>query len=128
MTPLIIVLSTKIIVSLILVVLPFLLMPKEQLNRLTDIEAKDDTLYRLYALAILALLVGYTGAFIQAWHAVYPLTILIMGLVSNGSAAIVLLKKKGQKHQATAGLFFGAVAILIAAFLVFPEFAMQALI
>lgn len=98
-------LCIKIVVTLILIVLPLLLLSKQRLEAITKVAAQDATLFRLYGVALLALLISYGAGLIQAFNAVYPLSVLLMGVVSNGGAAMFLLRSSEQKH-AVYGVYF----------------------
>ena len=114
-------LAYKIIVSLILVVIPFLLLPAEQIAQITQTEGADPSIYRLYAVAVLALLVGYGSAIPAAQKGHMPCGILSMGLVSNGGATLILLTLgEGTSSLFFAGIF-GSIAVLIAFAMLSPQ-------
>ncbi len=91
-SPLFLVIGFKIVVSLILVGLPFLLLKKDKLELIAGVKAQSDTFFRLYGIAILALLVGYGSAFPLLLNGQFPWAVAIMGAISNGGATFILLR------------------------------------
>ena len=122
MTLLAIVLSLKIAVTLIFVAIPLLLLPVEQVRRLTGLSG-DLVLVRLYGVAILALLVGYGFGLSDAMGGWMPTGVMVMGIVSNGGAAFTL-QSAGGRHALPALIFLG-FAVALAAGLIWPNLAMQ---
>jgi hypothetical protein len=97
----------KIIVTLIWVAAPLLLLPKKTIDRLSGFEPSDPSLYRLYAVAILALLVGYFGGYRELADGGYPYGV---GIFSNAGAFLTLIVTgRARKTPIMAG-FFGLVA------------------
>lgn len=119
--------TLKIIGSLLLVVFPFMFMSRKKLDGELGIESQSDTLYRLYGMAIIALLVGYGGGIYQAVNGTYPVQFLLMGLVSNLGATYLLIKAGLQGKRKISGIFFGGIGLGCALALSSPELAMQPL-
>lgn len=116
MSYLIAVLSVKIIVTLIVVVYPTFLRPVEALNKSFGTDLTDPYLFRIYGVAISALLVAYAYGIFLAQSGVFPWGIVLMGLVSNGGASAVMLVLAGWEKQRAGILLFGGIfcALLVA--------------
>ena len=112
MTTLIIILTFKILVSLILLVYPLLFKPLAQLNAAMEIEAKTTNIYRLYGTAILSLLIAYAYGVILALEDQFPGGIVAMGLVSNGGASY-LMATRGNPRQKRGAILFGGIFIAL---------------
>jgi len=67
-----ILLLIKILVTSITVAFPFIALPSHKLERVTNIRAPNSQLFRLYGVAILALLVGYGFGIQQAETGIFP--------------------------------------------------------
>lgn len=117
MTYLISVLAFKIIISLAVLVFPALFRPIESLNRIFGTNLTNTYLFRLYGVAILALLVAYGYGIQLALIGYYPWGIVIMGIVSNGGAVLVMLSLSGWTSQSKGICLFGGIfiALMIAA-------------
>lgn len=117
MTYLISVLAFKIIISLAVLVFPALFRPIESLNRTFGTNLTNTYLFRLYGVAILALLVAYGYGIQLALIGYYPWGIVIMGIVSNGGAVLVMLSLSGWTSQSKGICLFGGIfiALMIAA-------------
>ena len=76
MTPLELLLIVKISVTLITVAMPFLLLPANRIEQIAGFGAAEPLLYRLYGVAILALLVGYFGGLQSALGGELPQGVL----------------------------------------------------
>jgi uncharacterized membrane-anchored protein YitT (DUF2179 family) len=122
-----IIIAFKIIITFILVAVPFLFFPVERLNKLTAITAHGATFYRLYGVAILALLVGYAGAFPLLWQDVFPWAVVIMGIVSNIGATFVLVKGGPLKGRSFFAMIYGSIALALILCAIFPEAAIARL-
>ncbi len=127
MTPITLLFGVKIIVTFVMVVLPFLFLPKPKLETLMAVEAKSSTLFRLYGVAILGLLFGYAAGVWQASSGEFPWGILTMGIVSNGGATFALVRTGAASKNRFLTLFFGGVTVSLVLAGVFPERAMQPL-
>mgnify|MGYP001794454043 CR=1 FL=1 len=73
MAPLSILLWIKIVGTFFPVAAPLLLFPKSKIDELSGFSPSDVSLYRLYGLAVLALLVGYAGGFFQVVDGEFPI-------------------------------------------------------
>lgn len=125
MTLLDIVLIVKITITGLLVGLPMILLPKSQLlNRLAIDEAAIPYI-RLYGVAILALLVGYTSAFSAFIAEVFPLGIVLMGIVSNGGGFLVMLITGLAAKQKLLASFLLTIAVTLALAAFVPDIFMR---
>jgi len=115
----------KITLTGILVVLPFLFFPKTKLEKTTSITTPTSTIFRLYGVAILALLVGYAFGIPISESNNYPLGIVCMGIVSNGGAAALLLWSRIFKHYLIFGFFFTLITLGLSATIMFPDISLQ---
>lgn len=126
MTSLSLLLIIKIGVTGLLVAAPFLILPKPKLEKALDLTAPTPVLFRLYGIAITALLVGYAFGIPAAEAGQFPWGVTCMGIVSNGGAAFQLLKySQDNKHNRVAGAFFCLVSLALLATMIVPANAMQ---
>ena len=121
MTPLLIILITKILVTLVFVSLPFLFFSKSKIDSILKISGESLGLYRVYGMAVTALLVGYSGAIHQHLNGIFPTEILIMGVASNAGATFAMLKTGMAKENKLLTLFFGSIAVLLVFSLLLPD-------
>src|SRR5262245_1630253 len=116
----------KIGVTGLLVAAPFLLLPKSKLEKSTNTTTPTSALFRLYGVAITALLVGYAFGIPAAEGGRFPWGVVCMGTVSNGGAAIVLLVySQGNKQNRVLAAFFGLIALGLITAMVLPASAIQ---
>lgn len=125
MTPLIALLTIKIVVTLLATALPLLALSKSTLDRLSGFSPSDKTLYRLYGIAVLALLVGYSGGIIQARAGDFPTGVIAMGITSNAGATVALLASRAAPLVRGSALFFGLITAGLIAAVAFPDAAMR---
>jgi len=118
-------LLVKIVGTLLLVVVPFLLLPKQRLEKLTNSQHDNVLLFRLYGLAVAALLVGYGSAIPLAQSGVFSWGIAIMGLVSNTGASVLLFSLGKGKQSMIFASFFGLIAVSLALTMIFPSIAIS---
>jgi hypothetical protein len=119
-------LITKIGATGLLVAAPFLLLPKTMLEKITNTTAQTSALFRLYGVAIAALLVGYAFGIPTAEDGRFPWGVVTMGAVSNGGAALLLLAfSQGNKQNRVLAAFFGLVALGLIVAMIWPEIAIQ---
>lgn len=111
MSALSILLLIKIVGTFFPVAAPLLVLPKERIDQLSGFQASDSTLYRLYGMALLALLVGYAGGFLEVQRGEFPAGVVVMGIVSNGGAFLVMLKTGRARQTPIAAGFFGLICI-----------------
>ncbi|NRA29816.1 MAG: hypothetical protein HRU11_06080 [Parvularculaceae bacterium] len=125
MTWLTILLLIKIIGTLVTIAIPFLVLPKTKLDEIAGMGAPSLTFYRLYGVAILALLTAYASGVLAAQAGVFPSGIVAMGLVSNaGAVAAILFTGRGQ-HMVLSTVFFGSIAAGLALAFVLQDVALQ---
>ena len=127
MTYIVLLLWIKIIVTLLTVVLPVAVLSKNRLAALFGFGDAQDGFYRIYGVAILALLFGYYTGIDLANNGVFPEKILWMGIVSNLGATLVLLFGKFSKRNWPAIAFFGSIAFALIFMLLSPDLAMRTL-
>lgn len=117
MAPLSILLWIKIVGTFFPVALPLLVMPKRFIDARSGFQASDLSLYRLYGMAVLALLVGYAGGYVQVTYGVFPIGVLAMGFVSNAGAFLIMVLTGRAARTPFTAAFFGLIAVgLMAAF------------
>jgi hypothetical protein len=108
------VLAVKIIVTIIFVAVPFLLLPQEKLRaRFRTEGAGSGTLFRLYGVAMLAILANYAYGLWAAMYGQFPWGVIAMGVISNGGAVLVSLWMGAWRHAKALNAFFAAVAIAL---------------
>ncbi|MEM1403917.1 MAG: hypothetical protein AAGG55_11345 [Pseudomonadota bacterium] len=120
MAPLSILLWIKIVGTFFPVAAPLLVLPKSKIDALSGFEASDLGLYRLYGMAVLALLVGYFGGYLQVLQGAYPMGVIAMGIASNGGAFIIMLLTGRAKKTPFAAAFFALITIGLVTTLVAP--------
>ena len=108
------VLAVKIIVTIIFVAVPFLLLPQEKLRaRFRTEGAGSGTLFRLYGVAMLAILANYAYGLWAAMHGQFPWGVIAMGVISNGGAVLVSLWMGAWRRAKALNALFAAVAITL---------------
>lgn len=120
-------LLVKIIGSLAAVAAPLLALSKSRLDATSGFGPSSLLLYRLYGVAILALLVGYGGGFLQVQAGDFPSGVTAMGLVSNAGAVLVMALTGRARRMVLATGFFGAIAVGLAGAAAAPDLAMAPL-
>ena len=118
-------LITKIGVTGLLVAAPFLLLPKSKLEKSTNITTPTSLFFRLYGVAITALLVGYAFGIPTAEDGRFPWGVVCMGTVSNGGAAILLPVYSRNNNNRVLAAFFGLITLGLIAAMVLPASAIQ---
>ena len=121
------ILSAKILVTVVLVTGPFLLLPRSRLETITGVFATSGTLFRLYGMAAAALLVGYGVGLWQSMNGVFPWPAVLMGLASNIGAAGILASARTASSRVYA-LVFGTIGLLLIWTALSPTDAMQPLL
>ena len=127
MTPLLLLLAAKVTVTMAFVAGPFLLLSKQAIEARLSITASNSGLFRLYGVAMLALTTAYSGGIWQITQNVFPLPIVLMGIVSNLGATIALLSTGFWKSSRLLTGFFAVIGLSLVLALALPEFAMMAL-
>ncbi|GAA6207113.1 hypothetical protein NBRC116601_04060 [Cognatishimia sp. WU-CL00825] len=117
-------LVTKIIVTAVLLVPPFLLYSKDKLGPRLDVVANSPTFFRLYGVAMLALLAAYISGLLQVIQGEFPWGIIPMAIVSNGGGAIVLFTLGSATVKRTTAPVFGALAVAFIFCALVPDAAM----
>ncbi|MEO1335159.1 MAG: hypothetical protein AAFV29_05930 [Myxococcota bacterium] len=125
MTLLSVLLTIKVLVTLVTIALPFIVLPKSTLDRIAGFGQPDTAFYRLYGTAVLALIVAYSGGIYQISMGIYPGAVIAMGLVSNAGATIILIATGRVAKSLLFTLFFGAIAIGFAVAAAAPDLAMS---
>ena len=124
MTLLALLFTIKVAVTALMVCGPFLFFSREKLSAVLQFAVTNSILFRLYGVAILALLVSYGFGIVQTFYGEFPWSSVIVGIVSNAGATIVLTSiRAGRKNQLSAA-FFGGLALLLMLSALWPEFAM----
>jgi hypothetical protein len=103
-------LIAKIIVTGLMIALPFLLLPADKLSKMTGAD-NATTLFRLYGIAIAALLVGYGSAFPLIADGKFPFGIAAMGILSNGGPAAFMFATGAWQRQKFMSFFLASVGI-----------------
>jgi hypothetical protein len=128
MSAITLILVIKIAVTGVLTVAPFLLMPEPKLAamfRTTGDGAR--TIFRLYGVAVLALLIGYGSGFWTIAEGRFPFGVAAMGFVSNGGAAAALLITGGWQRAKFFTVFLAGIAIALLLAAIFSRQALAAL-
>ncbi|WP_109356882.1 hypothetical protein [Sphingorhabdus sp. EL138] len=126
MTPLTILLIIKIAVSLLTVVTPFVVFSGEKIDAIMNMKSKSTTLYRIYGIAVLALLVGYSGGIYHITQGEFPIGVVFMGIVSNLGATSALLATGAFERNKFHTFFFGSIGIGLVLAILSPDLAMAA--
>jgi len=126
MTWLSLLLIIKIVVTTILVAVPFLFLPKSALEKLTGMSGNKPVFFRLYGVAIVALLVGYCFGIPSAENGIFPWGVIAMGTASNSGAAALLLTNAGNsKANLLLGSFFALIALGLIVTMSMSQWALQ---
>ncbi|WP_299627784.1 hypothetical protein [uncultured Tateyamaria sp.] len=121
------ILTVKIVVTVILVAGPFLLLPRPRLETMTGVSATSGSLFRLYGMAASALLVGYGVGLWQSMNGEFPWAAVLMGLVSNAGAAGILAFARTASSRVYA-VIFGTIGLLLIWAALSPTGAMHPLL
>lgn len=121
------VLTAKIALTTPLIAIPFLVLPAARLTRATGVTGGGETFFRLYGIAILALLVGYASGFWMIARGEFPWGVVMMGIVSNGGAAAFLLATGAWRRLLPITIVVVTMSIGLISAAVFPIHAMQPL-
>ena len=89
-----------------------------------QIETSNVTLFRLYGVAILALLVCYGIGVNQTLNGEFAWIAVMVGIVSNAGASLVLTTSGTGTQNRVSAAFFGSVALLLVLSALWPELAM----
>ncbi|MEZ5955634.1 MAG: hypothetical protein R3C27_00260 [Hyphomonadaceae bacterium] len=121
------VLAAKIVLTGFLTAVPFLFLPATRLATATGVTGGGETLFRLYGVAIVALLAGYASGFWILASGQFPWGVVIMGLVSNAGGAVLLLATGGWRKAVPITLVVSTIAVSLAIAALDPDFAMRPL-
>jgi hypothetical protein len=121
------VLVAKILVTAILTAIPFLFLSAARLANRTGAGVGGATLFRLYGIAIAALLVGYSSGFWLIARGEFPWGVVAMGLVSNAGAATVMFASGAWRKAKPITFFIAGIALLLAGAAAIPQQAMHPL-
>ena len=88
---------------------------------MTDVETASPTLFRLYGVAVLALLFGYATAIPNIQAGIFPWAIVIMGAISNGGAALFLVRDSSIWGRRILIVIFGGIFLALIASMAFPS-------
>ena len=125
MSRLTLLLVVKILFTILAVVIPFLFLPAERVAEMTGASIPAPSLYRLYGVAMVAILTGYAFAIPIAQRGERPLGPLVMGVISNGGAAFVLFSFGAEGTSRILAIVFAILAILLALSILKPEFMLK---
>ena len=114
----------KIVVTVFLVVLPLLFLPKAKLERMLNISASSHFI-RLYGLSVLPLLITCASGIPVAESGVVLWWVVGMGLVSNSGSAFMLFFVGGNTRSRLAGYIFGLVALGLVSTVISPELVLR---
>lgn len=103
----------KIIYSIICLIIPFLFFNKTKLEKLTASTMQSVALFRLYGVAILALLVAYCFGLYQTLQDVFPLSAVWMGVMSNLGASAVLVKTSAWRTSKMNFVVFSVIGLVL---------------
>ncbi len=126
MTYLSLLLIAKVVVTIAVVCIPFFFFKKETLDRMSGFGSPNIAMYRLYGMAITALVVAYSGGFLQTLAGEYPAQIVAMGLASNVGASVLMVTTGYVRSQGILTGFFGIIGIGFIIAALAPSFAMTA--
>lgn len=124
MTWLDLILAVKIGVTGSIIAGPLLFLPTAKLAKRVRGGVDATALARLYGVAILALLVGYSSAFWTIARGDFPWGVVAMGLASNGGATLVLFSTGAWRGSKTTTLFLAAITVALAASALAPQSAL----
>ena len=118
-------LTVKILVTLVIVALPFLLLPRQKLEAITRMTVTTPLFFRLYGVAIFALLVGYSFGIPMAEAGNLPWGVVCMGVVSNGGAATFMISFGRGTRNILISIFFSLVTLGLLASLFVPDLVLR---
>jgi hypothetical protein len=96
------------------------------LEATTGVSAKNTTFFRLYGIAMVALLVGYGFGIPAAENHQFPWSVVSMGIVSNTGPAFLLLRSsRSGSTSFWLGIFFAFVALALVISMSAPDHALR---
>ncbi|MEM9618267.1 MAG: hypothetical protein AAF936_09935 [Pseudomonadota bacterium] len=117
-------LIVKIAVTTALIAAPFLLAPRPVLAKRMGVETNTSAMFRLYGVAMAALLVGYGFGIVAAQAGVFPWGVVAVGLVSNGGAFIALLVTGAARKSTALTAFLVLITVGLVAAMLAPDAAL----
>jgi hypothetical protein len=105
--------------------IPFLALPSARLAATTGATSGGNTLFRLYGIAILALLFGYASGFWAIARGEFPWCVVVMGLVSSGGAAAILFATGDWRKAVPISVVVLSIAIALSVAAAAPTFALR---
>jgi hypothetical protein len=110
-----IVFIVKITMTAIFLAMPLLCLPASRLSTIFEIETTTTSpaIFRLYGVAIAALLTGYAFGLASAFDGSFPTGPVWMGIVSNLGAAGLLAAGGRRRRTLPAIIFFGSVGLAL---------------
>ncbi len=127
MSFLLLVLSFKILVTIVLLCVPLFLLPKSRLDKIFAFGDPSENFYRLYGVAMTALLTAYLGGWFGAVEGRYIKEIVFMGIVSNVGAAVTMVFTGYAAKKRPTVIVFGLIGAGFIVAAVSPGFAMSPL-
>ncbi|GAW41452.1 hypothetical protein SH203_01858 [Brevundimonas sp. SH203] len=122
-----IVLAVKILVTAVFMAIPFLTFPAKRLAERIGVTGGGGVFFRLYGVALTALLAGYGSAFPLLAKQEFPWGVVVMGIISNGGAAAILLGAGARRKTAPVALFLLAITAALIAAAINPAWAIGTL-
>lgn len=117
----------KILVTGLLVGAPFLFLPVSRVSASTGYGEAAAPLFRLYGIAIFALLIGYGYGYWLLGQGMFPWGIIAMGLLSNGGGAAVLFATGAWRRSKLIAYSISAVVVALVITALAPEMAVTPL-
>ena len=125
MTWLAAILTVKIVVTALASAIPFLILAPARLATLAGAGVEATPLFRLYGVAITALLVGYASGFWTIAEGVFPWGVVFMGIVSNGGALLALVLTGAWRRTLPMVLFLGTITLALIVAAALPNWALS---
>lgn len=125
MTLLDIVLAVKIAGTGALAGLPLTLLPAARVSSVLGVEPNAVPYLRLYGVAIVALLVGYASGFSIFTNGVFPVGVVLMGIVSNGLGTVAIIWTGIFAQNRVMTVLIGSITVALVISLFNPEVAMS---
>ncbi len=114
MSLLAILIAIKIIGSIFIVTIPFLLGTKHKLESALSLSGDSLGFFRLYGWAVTSLLISYGYGFMDEINGVFPYGAVVTGIFSNLGAAFILIRHaKSSTINTALTLFFGGIGVLL---------------
>lgn len=118
------VLLIKIFITVVFLSGPFLLLPQARLAARLGLSGNTALILRLYGVAMLALAVAYASGVWQAAQGVFPWGIVLVGILSNGGAAVALAVCASRPVKRVAVPVFAVISLAFVACALLPNAAL----